>query len=61
MTKQSRTTYIDTQKLRELVNNSELSKKEIIRETGITDKTFQWALSLSKKLVIVYLYFLVFF
>ena len=49
MTKQSRTTYIDTQKLRELVDNSELSKKEIIRETGITDKTFQRALSLSKK------------
>lgn len=49
MTKQSRTTYIKTNKLRKLVNDSELSKKEIIRQLSIPEKTLQRAMSLTKQ------------
>ena len=49
MTKQSRTTYIKTNKLRKLVNESELSKKEIIRQLSIPEKTLQRAMSLTKQ------------
>ena len=49
MTKQSRTTYIKTSKLRKLVNESELSKKEIIRQLSIPEKTLQRAMSLTKQ------------